>query len=238
MTTSVETTSGISTRNYQEKTPLEIMQDLTRTDKAVFWLPLGSTQVTYKYNFNTADPTNLTDADVISWSGGEYDYTVMRNEVHITGIRVANDRIYYDSDGDAGAASKTKYGRTRTESIAGTGIVSEYEAENLGKNLVNRDDEVLLYLNVEIAGLSSIRLGDEREITSSVLGMAATTPNYVVTNWKYNSETYRTTLTLHPQSTIGYVERTQFGEHMRFITDETQRARRETYAPGLHTETW
>jgi hypothetical protein len=239
----IEHTSGITTRNYQERTPMEILQDLCRMDKAVFYNPLThGAQMNWKSTFNSGAPTAMTDASVISWSGGEWDATVMRNEYHVYGVRIGDSQLYVntaDLAPDPGVTSKTAYGYTASEVVRSTGTTSEFETEELGKALVGRDDDIYLFLSCTIAGLdSTYRLATEVSITSTYLDLTA--EKYVVTNWSYDSKEHKTVLRLHPRaaSTKGFVDKVPFGEHLRRLYEQNRQAQADIYAPGLYTQDW
>lgn len=235
----IEHTTGISTRNYQEMTRLAILLDLNKIDKTVLWVTLGGVVVTRKATFNTGAPTALTDADVLSLQNCEYDYEPMRNEYHVYGVRIGDNQLFRDTGAlatDPGADSKLKYVATRSEVIRSTGTTSQYETDSLGLSLVERDEDVLLFLEATLPGLdATYRLGTEVEVTSAHLGVTA--ENYVVTGWSYDSTQYKTNIILHPRSSIGYQNHyigTPFDETRKAI----EQARVDTYTPSLSKQEW
>lgn len=126
---------------------------------------------------------------------------------------------------------------TRSDAIKSTGTTSEYETTELGKNVVERDEDVHLLLKAVIMGRSGLRLGEELNINSTLLGL--TDQKYVITHWSYNSTTHQTTARLHPRtSTQGYITHITFGEHIRHIADTAKQAQLDTHAPDLYTQTW
>ena len=234
MTTSVESTTGLSSRHYTERTTLEILQDLASMDAAVFWLPLATTQVTWKSTFNNGAPTAITDASVLYWKDGEYDFDPVVNEWHVYGMRIGTSQVYGET---TDATSVTKYGLTRSRSLSNTGVMSDHDAKAQATAMVTRDKDTQLFLNCTIGGLSALRLGDEVAITSSLLDLTAA--NYVVTGWTYDSKMYRTSLRLHPRvSQAGFTDHKIFSEYMRSIAEGTVRANKDIYAPPLYTQTW
>lgn len=240
LTTSIESTSGISTRHFVLFSPLEIMQAVRVPDKAVFWMPLGTKQVTYKSTFNDGVPAAITDADVISWSKSEWSWDPVTNEWHITGMRIGDSEIYVDSSTlspDPGVDSKALYGITRAKALANTGLMSEYDAEIVAGAMVEKDEDVKLFLACDIPGFSTHELGHEVSITSTYLGLTAEV--YVVTHFSYDSFAYRTTLRLQPRvSQLGFVDHKQFGENIRQVTESTERLEREVASPEISTQRW
>jgi hypothetical protein len=232
----VEHTSGISSRHYQERTRLEILRDLSKMDKAVFWITLGGTTFNWKSTFNDGAPTAMTDASVLSWNHGEYDYTSMVNEYHLYGVRVGDEQVYFDTDDatDPGSDSKSTYGATRSKVYSAGGLFNQRDAETLGDILVERDEDVHLFLHAEIAGLSSLRLGDEVSITSTYLSLTA--EKYIVSHWDYDSTKHITTIRFHPRvSQLGLTEHVFMGEDQRGLLEENTERRGETYHPDITT---
>jgi hypothetical protein len=210
----VEHTSGISSRHYTERTRLEILKDLSKMDKSVFWITLGGTTLNWKSTFNDGAPTALTDASVLSWKHGEYDYTSMTNEYHIYGVRIGDEQVYFDTDDatDPGSDSKSTYGATRVKVYSAGGVFNQRDAEVLGDILVERDEDVHLFLRGEFAGLSSLRLGDEVTITSAYL-LNSVAAHYIVSHWTYDSTTNITTVRFHPRvSQLGLTDHVFMGE--------------------------
>lgn len=206
--------AGISAENYQNMTNLEIAQKLTAPDKAVFWCALGGTGIDWKCQFNDGAPKILKDsisgADyaVLNWVNGEYDWTSVYNEYICRGVRIGDTQIQVNTSElgtDPGSDSKLLLGQERTQVYSSAHIQSMITAEDYGQALVERDEDVHLFLRAELAGLSAIRLGDELSVTSTTLGITAQV--YVVTNWEYSSFTNKTIIELHPRvSIIGFQE--------------------------------
>lgn len=222
----IEHTSGISLRRYEERVRLEMLKDLANIDKVAFWMALGTVALTWKSTFNDGSPTALTDIDVIAWTRGEYNFKPVFNEMHLYGPKTGNLQSVYDTadaSPDPGLDSKVRYGVTRSNVIKSTGTTNEFELVELGEALVERDEDVLLFLNADIRGVSDLRLGDEVSITSTYLGL--TTEKYVITFWEYSYLPDRTTIRLHPRnSTKGFVPNAMFGDNIRrFVQGEPQR---------------
>lgn len=243
MTSSVESTTGISTRHYEERTALDILQDLADMDGAVVWCALGGAQVTWKATFNAGAPASLGDSGqthtTMAWVDGEYDYEPMMNEAHVYGIRIGDSQLARDSSTlatDPGATSKAKYKATRSDVVRSTGGLSQHEVDELAESIVTRDANVQLFLQCEIAGLNSLRLASEVAVTSTYLSLTAA--NYVVTGWSYDSSTYKTVLRLAPRSSTGYQKHLLFGDYLRHVSEKTTMARVDTYAPSLSSQEW
>ena len=235
----IEHTTGISTRNYQEMTRLGILLDLGKIDNAMLWVTLGGVIVTRKATFNSGAPTALTDADVLSWGNCEYDYEPMRNEYHIYGIRIGDNQLYRntaDLATDPGADSKLKFVATRSEVVRNTGTLSQYETDSLGGSLVERDEDVLLFLEATLGGLDdTYRLGTEVSITSAYLGLTAA--KYVVTGWDHDTGQHKTHISMHPRSSIGYQKHT-IGSPLEETVSIADKARVDTFSPALSTQEW
>lgn len=231
----IEHTSGISLRHYEERTRLEILQDLSIQDKAVFWLPLGSVALTWKSTFNNGSPTAMTDASVLAWTQADWNFPSLFNEYHVYGVRTGDIQTYAE---DVDATSQSTYAVTRTNLVKGTGVQTDYECTQLAEKLVARDKDIDLLLQAEIGGLSSLRLGDEVSITSSYLGL--TTANYVITHWRFDTQQYRTIIRLLPRaaiSTIGLTV-TQDFSIMRTIQEKQRLLEADVYPSDLHTQEW
>jgi hypothetical protein len=196
----IEHTSGISTRQYINKTRLEILQDLARQDKAEFYIALGTTTVTWKSTWGANDNT-ITDAIVTSWQA-PFDYTKLANEFNIYGMRIG-DRQLQSNVTDATSIAKYKATRSRTERSAG--LVSEYDTSARGTALLNQHKDIQQMLTATIPGFdSSYRLGIITEVTSADLGITAV--DYIVDSWYYDSSAHQTTIRLHPKvSTTGLI---------------------------------
>ena len=240
LTSSVESTTGLTTRNYQGFTDLEIVNDLCRMDRAVVWTALGTKQVTYKRTFNAGAPVAMTDANVLGWRNCEYDYALMKNHWIVTGVRIGDNVLQTDSTElatDPGDTSQAKFAVHRTGVMRSAGTVSQYETDQLATALVNRDSDVLYFLMAELAGRDdTYRLGTEVSITSSHLGLTA--EKYVVTHWIYNADTYRTTIRLHPRSSVGYMNHLLGGDFMFEAMQATATQGINQRSIGLHTTRW
>ena len=233
MTTNVEATTRINTRQYTERTRLEIIKDNARMDKAVCWVPPGTKELNYKSTFNDGAPDPMTDADVLHWRS-EYVGSLMRNEMHVKGIRIRDEEIALDTEDlavDPGSDSKLKYGLKTTQVITNTGTMSYADAVTLGTNLVERDEDIHLFLDAVIAGPPPYELADEVSITSAYLGITAQV--YVITHVSYDSNTWRTTLRLHPRVSNGFVNRVVFGEFLRDLAHRTTETVIDTFVAGL-----
>lgn len=213
----IEHTSGVSTRRYENHVPLVILQDLADIDKVAFYVPIGTTALTWKSTFNDGAPTAMTDASVNKW-GFEYSFVDVHNGFILFGPMINDNVMKLDTKdiagGDPGADSKSTYGVSRYKVERKAGVCSEYDLSALGSALVERDEDVLLFLNCDIAGLSALRLGDEVSITSTYMGLTAA--KYVITYWEYSYSENITKLRLHPRlSTKGFVQHRVFAESIR-----------------------
>ncbi|MHA2265476.1 MAG: hypothetical protein ACXAEN_24060 [Candidatus Thorarchaeota archaeon] len=237
----IEALTAISTRNYQERTRLDVLKDLAKIGKFAFWMPIGGVDLTVKSTFAAAPAGEyaLTDASC-TWRGG-YDYNKVVNEYHIRGIRVGDHQITQDTadiSPDPGVDSKKLFGVSRSKGVSNTGVVSDYHAKTLGAALVEREEDGHLMLEAEFTGNiahathdHTLKLGDEVSITSTYLGLTAEV--YVITNWVYDSTQHKSTIRLHKRtSTKGFLPYYIMGEG---ITDTQQT---DIYAPGLHTQEW
>lgn len=205
MTTSVESTTGISTRQYKDKNTLAMMRDLARQDKAVFYTALGTAEVIWQQTFG-AHTVHLTDADVDSWRS-LWDYNTMFNRARVYGARI-NDYEIFQEVGDA--TSETKFRISKTKTIKNTGLVTDADAKAVATALSARDSDPIQIISCVISGNTfhaahptTVVLGDVVEITSSYLWSTAS-KDYVVVRWGYDSSVHKTYLTLHPKSSIGY----------------------------------
>lgn len=231
----IEATSGLSLRHYTGRTRLEILQDLSMQDKAVFWVPLGTAALTWKSTFNNGAPTAMTDASVLTWSQGRWDWNNVYNEYKVLGIRYGD---YQVDETSSNGSSKTTYGIYRTKVLSNTGLLTDYDAAQLASKLVTRDKDAHLFLQAELGGLSSLRLGNEVSITSTYLGLTAAV--YVVTHWRYDSKNYRTHIRLYPRtaaSTIGFQESYDFTE-VRSLEQIRDTSDSDRYIGGLTTQSW
>jgi hypothetical protein len=203
----IEDTSGISTRQFVDMTPLQILKDLARQDKAHFWIPLGGTTVKWE-STQGADTVQLTDADYNSIRT-EVDGTKIINEVKCYGIRIGDQRLestYTDT------TSEDTYNFTRTKVLSGSGLVSEYDTLARATAEVNRYKDPLMMLDIMIEGNTAkaahsktLKLMDVVAITSTKLGLSDV--DYVVQRFHYDSKRDETNLVLHPKaSTTGLTE--------------------------------
>lgn len=197
----VEDTTGISTRQYIKKTRLEIAQDLAPQDKAVFWIALGGTTVTWKSTFAGAAAATITDTDVNSFTM-TIDGTTVCNKAYVQGMRIG-DSVLESTYSDA--ASIEDYNATRTRVTQDSGLVSEYDTLARATALVGQYKDPQLMLTATIAGNTGLashdktmKLGDEIQVTSTYLFNGATNW-YIVHRFQYDSSTDITTLTLHPR---------------------------------------
>ena len=213
----IEHTTGFSLRRYEERSHLEMMIDLAKIDKVAFWMPIGTVGLVWKSTFNDGAPTALTDIDVISWNGGEYNFDPVFNEMHLYESKSGGIQTVYstaDAGPDPGVDSKVRYGVTKSDVIKNTGTTNRADLANLGEVLVERDEDVNLFLSAAIRGLSTLRLGDEVSITSTYLGLTAA--KYVITFWEYTHSADTTTIRLHPRNSgKGFVPHALFGDQIR-----------------------
>ena len=230
LTTSVETLAGITTWHASDKTRFEILQYVAPIDKAVFWVPLGTTQVNWK-NTPDAAATILKDRNVLRWFKTRYDMSTMANQTIIYGARIGDEEVTYTYDA---ATSQADYDFVKTEVVRDAGISSNYEAKSYGTALATQRAKIPLSVSAELAGLSSIRLGDWIEITSTLLGI--TEGNYTVDRWEYSGDT--TKIRLQPKTSDGYIAFREFSEEFRdrrALINETQR---DKFVGDLRTAVW
>jgi len=228
----IEHTTGISTRHYIKRTRLEILQDLAAQDKAVFYVPLGTVALTWKSTFNDGAPTAITDNSVLAWQS-DWNYASMFNKVTVQGARIGDYQI---EQTDSDATSLATYGIYKTRIVKGTGVLSDYDCAQVADKLVTRDKDVKLYLEAVLPGLSSLRLGDEVSITSTLLGLTAQA--YTITHWAFDYRNFRTHVRLHPRaSTIGYSENVSLTQ-IRIFAESTRTAQQDKYVSDLHTQEW
>lgn len=228
----IEATTGISTRQYTDRTRLQILQDLAQQDKSVFWITLGGTTVTYKQTFG-ADTMQLTDGKVDSWQSSQ-DYGTLVNSYDVYGARIGDYQIYQQSQT---AASITKFLATRSKVIKNTGLVSDADAKAIGTALVARDNEVQQMVGCTISGntataahATTIKLGEIVEITSSYLWSTAA-KDYIVTRFVYDSEQHKTSLTLHPKVDIGLQPIVTLDSQSKMIQEQADMSQKDTYVP-------
>lgn len=214
MTTSVESTSGISTRQYKDKSTLSIIQDLARQDMAVFYTALGTAQVTYVKTFGASTET-MSDATPDSWISS-MDYLTMFNRAKVYGVRLGDYEIFQEVGSEP---SESQYGISKTKTIKGSGVVSDSDALEVATTLSARDSTLQQMVNCTLSGFdTTYRLGTIVEITSSYL-WATAAKDYIVYRWGYDSTSHKTTLTLHPKVSIGL-------QDIRFI-DSAEKDMRE-----------
>jgi hypothetical protein len=234
----IENTSGISTRQYVDKTPLEIIQDLAIQDKAHSWAALGTATVTYQSTFaaGAADET-LTDAH-LNTIHSTFDWSTATNEATAYGMRIGDQRLtstYTD------ATSEAKYKATRTRVVSDPGMVSEQDTLARATAIVNQYKDVQQILTATIRGnvataahAKTILLSDEIQITSTYLGL--TDAWYIVQRFQYNSVDNISTLLLHPRvSATGLQadERPSFEMAM----SKGRRGTADTYIPAPSDDT-
>jgi len=226
----IEHTTGLSARQYEERTRLEILQDLAEQDRAAFWVTLGSVDLVWKSTFNDGAPTAMTDASVLHWVTGDWDYKSSYNEYHVYGARIGDSQLFYETHD---TTTKDTYGVYRTQTVRNTGFISEYDCKTAATNLVARDKDVRLFLEAILGGLSALRIGDEVSITSSYLGLTAQV--YTVTHWAFDSKAYRTTIRLHPRySLIGYTENKNITT-LSSLIDGQKMTQAEQYIPAPYS---
>ncbi|MBS3796082.1 MAG: hypothetical protein KGY80_14345, partial [Candidatus Thorarchaeota archaeon] len=231
LSTSVESTSQYSSRKFNEMTRLGILEELAKADKAEFWIGLGGTTLNWKSTFN-GTTTNLTDSDVLAWTTAERDFEPIRNEYHLYGQRIGDNQLFLDTSDlatDPGASSKTLY-ETRSDVLRGTGATSYPELEDMGKSIVNRNDDVQFHLKAVVSGYSH-EIGTELNVTSSILGL--TDEKYVVTDFQYDSQNDRTTITLHPRVSVGYQNWKPMGDTVSNVQKQSEQNRVDTYVPEV-----
>ncbi|MHA2066639.1 MAG: hypothetical protein ACXABY_19885 [Candidatus Thorarchaeota archaeon] len=226
----VEHTSGYSSRQYKETTRLKILQDLATQDKAVFWITLGGTTVTYKQTFG-ADTMQLTDGKIDDWQS-IFDYKQLFNEYHVYGVRIGDGEVYQTVQN---AVCVALYSATRSKVLRNAGLVSDAHASAVGTALVARDKDLLQMVGCTIAGntatnahATTIKLGEVVEITSSYLWDTAA-KDYVVTRFAYDSSQHKTYLTLHPKSSIGYQEIDALYSKGQKMEEDTAKLKTEAY---------
>ena len=223
MTTDIETTSSVLGVQFTDSTALSMISQIARGDKAVWWVPLGTEELKYKSTFTDGAPAEMTDADVLHWSGGEYDYEPMFNEVIVYGERTQTATVRVKTSGyapDPGDTSQAKYDIHKSRIVKQAGIKTHKEALELGRTLVERDEYVNLFLSCTIAGWSSFELGDEVNINSTLLSL--TNQKYVVTHFAFDSPNYRTVLRLHPRSSDGYVDHLIFSDQFFYTKSSVE----------------
>jgi hypothetical protein len=196
----IEATSGVSTRLFENMTRLQILYDLSRQDKAEFYAELGTTTVTYKSTWG-ANSNTLTDTSLLSLKMIQ-DWSLVCNEVNQYGMRYGDQQLFTN---DTDATSIAKYNATRSRTFKDQGLVSEYDTKSRASTYVDQYSDVRKYLTARLPGLdSSYRLGTITEVTSAYMGITAA--DYIVDGWSYDSSTHETEIHLHPKVTqIGLV---------------------------------
>lgn len=228
----VEHTSGISTRHFIERSRLEILQALAKEDKSVFYVPLGTVALTWKSTFSNGAPTALTDANFLVLQG-DWNYPSMFNTVTAYGARIGTYQLSASSED---STSTDTYGINKTKIEKNTGVLSDYDCAALADTLVAQNKDVKLYLQAELPGLSTLRLGDEVSITSTFLGLTAQV--YTITHWAYSPSSYRTSIRLQPRaSTTGYQTNVTL-EGIRTQSETIRQGEGDKYIPDLYTQEW
>lgn len=201
LATTVEATNVYLCRHYKEQKPFKILADWARGAGAVFWcyLDAGSPKVQWKKTWTPGTPdATLTDADVLAWEL-KREWAPLMNEYHISGMRYSQGEVYLDTSTlspDPGVDSKTTFGITRAKFIADPGIYTLYEAEEIGKTLVERDEDIQDIIVVTLAGRSSLELGDYVVVNSTFLGKSSV--DYWLIEYQYDHTRGVTILSLHP----------------------------------------
>jgi len=230
LTSSVESTAGISTYHASDKTRFEILKFVAPLDKAVFWIPLGTKEVNWKITTDAA-ATTLTDPEVLRWYKTRYDIGPMKNQAIVYGARVGDVEVTQTVDA---ATSQLDYDVIRTEVVRNAGIMSDYEATAYGTTLTAQLAKVPLQLSAELAGFSSIRLGDWIEVTSNLLGITA--GNYTVDRWEYSNDT--TKIRLQPRGTDGYIQFREFKEEFQDQRSKITDTQMAQYLAPPTKQTW
>ena len=197
LTTSIESTSGLTTWHAADKTRFEILQYIAPIDNSVFWVPLGTTEVNWK-NTTDATATTLEDRNVLRWIKTKYDMTPFMNQAVVYGVRIDNDEVKVTTDD---ATTQADYDFVRTEVIKDSGISSDFEASSFGTALLSQKAKIPLSVTAELVGFSDIRLGDYITVTSDLLDLSAAA--YTVDRWEYSNNT--TKVRLQPRTTDGYI---------------------------------
>lgn len=230
LTSDVEATAGITTWHASDRTRFEILQYIAPIDNAVFWVPLGTRQVKWK---NTTDTTAtvLRDKDVLRWFKTKYDMLPFMNQAIVYGVRIADDEVSVTTDD---ATAQADYDFVRTDIVRDSGISSDFEASSYGTAVLNQKAKIPLSVSAEVAGFSSIRLGDYLTVSSDLLGITAGA--YTVDRWEYSNNT--TKLRLQPRTTDGYVVFRDWTNEIRDQRTQILENRLERYLEGPVTDTW
>jgi hypothetical protein len=230
LTTSIESTTGITTYHANDKTRFEILKYISGVDASVFWVPLGTTQVNWKQTTDST-ATVLKDKDVLHWAKGKYDYTNMYNQAIIYGARIGDAEV---TETVNDTTTQGQYDFIKSTIIRDAGILSNHEADAVADAFIARDKTIHLYLEAELKGWSSIRLGDYIQVTSDILGL--TSANYTVSRWEYSGNT--TKIRLHPRTTAGYTRYKDFVEEMKQQRSDLLETRLDKYLAPPKTGTW
>jgi hypothetical protein len=230
LSTDVESTSGLTTWHASDMTRFEILQHVAPIDNAVFWVPLGETEVQWKQTTDST-ATKLYDWQVLRWIKTKYDTEYFANQAIIYGVRRGDDEVKVTTD-DTDA--QDDYDFIRTEVIKDSGISSDFEASQFGTALLNQRAKIPLSITAELAGFSSVRLGDYIQVTSDLLGITA--GNYTVDRWEFANNVTR--IRLQPRGTDGYVV---FREYLDIIREQRQQILENRLSRDLEkpsSDTW
>lgn len=208
MTTSVDTTTGLSTARFVERTPLEILTALADADQAKWWVVLGTKQLKYEEGFDAAAVATWTDATVLAWDA-RLDMEGKYNQYHIYGFgdiyRTSADIVPMP-----GTTTQTEMNCVRSDVFRSNRIMSQYEADQLASALVYMHEK-FLYPTIKgyVDGLYTTgTLGDKILVNSTRLGMNA---NHSIIKWMYDSDSNITTVYLHCTSSTGLNEIVEWG---------------------------
>jgi len=222
----IENTTGISTTQFKNKSRLDILKTLAIEDGAVFFNALGTATVTYQKTFG-AHTQNMSDATVDSWQS-VYDYNTMFNDVEVYGAQIGDYEIYQQA---TNAASILKYRTSKNKIMSNAGLVSDADALSIGTLLAARDNDIQQMIGCTISGRdTTYRLGTVVGITSSKL-WATAEKEYQVVAWSYDSSTHKTSLLLHPRSSIGMQEITTTDADKTTLNDTAKRTEQDLYIP-------
>jgi hypothetical protein len=225
-TTTVEHTSGYSSRQYIDRTRFEILQDLAAQDKAEFWMTLGGNTFYWKSTWNEGSPTAMTDKEV-NWWRATYDFDKVYNEARIYGMRMDDEQLVGEAND---TTSQGLHGIIRTVVEKHPGLVTEYDVDEVASAVAGRNADAQMFLACEIDGLdSTYRLATEVSVTSTYLNLSSAV--YVVVSWMYDSGLNKTQLLLHPRvSTQGLVDPT--GLTPRSIDRSFKKTVKDKYVPS------
>lgn len=232
LTTDVESTSGITSRHFSDRTRWEMLNALAPIDNAVFWIPIGTNEMKWKITTD-ASAKILRDRDVITWSETRLDIDTMKNQVITYGERIGDNQLTATIND---ATSQADYDFVRTNVVKASGVLSDYDAAQLGTSLVNRDKDVKLGIQAVLKGLSDIRLGDWITVESLLLGIDG--DDYIVTKWTHDDKGFKTTIILQPKSTVGYQEYRTFADSFRKTREQIDQQSLDTQIPHLYSQEW